>query len=178
MTQSPSVRAGGSLVSVTLSRFSHIYAHRIPVPTGQQLRRVCDTRCSLWAQRAPRAHRGETSTLASSLGPFCPKGMFTLGNLNKVRCVHQRHYGHNTVDLSTRVTFNWLSSFERLSLTFNLLHHLICKSLNILGPLLTLQQSRLPFLSLLTTLRNNRIFLNLPKARYIRDIIRLPSYFR
>lgn len=75
------------------------------------------------------------------------------------------------------MTFNWLSSFERLSLTFHLLHHLIRKSLSTLCPLLTLQQSSLPFLSLLTTLRNNQISLNLPKARYIRDIIHLPSYF-
>lgn len=75
------------------------------------------------------------------------------------------------------MTFNWLSSFERLSLTFHLLHHLIRKSLRTLCPLLTLQQSSLPFLSLLTTLRNNQISLNLPKARYIRDIIHLPSYF-
>lgn len=75
------------------------------------------------------------------------------------------------------MTFNWLSSFERLSLTFHLLRHLICKSLSTLCPLLTLQQSSLLFLSLLTTLRNNQISLNLPKARYIRDIIHLPSYF-
>lgn len=52
-TRSPLGHTGGSLVSVALSKFSHINAHRIPVPTGQQLHCVCDARCSLWAQRAP-----------------------------------------------------------------------------------------------------------------------------
>lgn len=77
------------------------------MPTGSRCPQgsSCTVRVTHAAHSGPNVRpepaHGTANAPLSSLGPCCPKGMFTLGHLNEVRCLHQMHYGHNIVDLST-----------------------------------------------------------------------------